>query len=80
MWKTKGTGGLDPYPGLVLLADLLLCRSGPKKSDRNRRLVVEFRYIREDFWWFQKFPQELYLQLLIDEEKRIADEVVFNAG
>jgi hypothetical protein len=80
MWKTKGTGGLDPYPGLVLMADLLLCRTGPKKSNRSRRLIVEFRYIKEDFWWFKRFPEELYLQLLIDEEKRIADEVVFNTG
>ena len=77
MWKTKGTGGLDPYPGLVLLADLLLCRTGPNKSDRDRKLVVDFRHIEEDFWWFERYPEELYLQLLIDEEKRIADEVVF---
>jgi hypothetical protein len=77
MWNTKGTGGLDPYPGLVLLADILLCRVGPKKSDRNRKLVVEFRHIKEDFWWFKRFPSELYLQMLIDEKMRLADEVVF---
>jgi hypothetical protein len=80
MWNTKGTGGLDPYPGLVLLADLLLCRTGPKKSDRSRKLVVEFSRLKEDFWWFKKFPEELYLQLLIDEKRRIADEVVFRGG
>jgi hypothetical protein len=80
MWQTKGTGGLDPYPGLVLLADLLLCRTGPSKSDRERKLVVVFEHLTEDFWWFKQFPTELYLQLLIDPQKRIADEVVFRRG
>jgi hypothetical protein len=76
-WKTKGTGNLDPYPGLVLLADLLLCRTGPRKSDRSRKLVVVFKHLPKNFWWFKKFPTELYLELLIDPAKRIADDVVF---
>jgi len=80
MWNTKGTGGLDPYPGLVLLADMLLCRTGPKRTDRSRKLVVEFKNLKRDFWWFAKYPDELYLQLLIDKDKRIADEVVFKRG
>jgi len=78
MWDTKGTGGLDPYPGLVLMADLLLCRTGPNKKDRKRKLVAVFKHLPEDFWWFEKYPNELYLQLLIDKKLRIADEVVFS--
>jgi hypothetical protein len=80
MWKTKGTGGLDPYPGLVLMADILLCRTGPSKKDRDKKLIVVFERLKEDFWWFRQFPSELYLQLLIDPKRRIADEVIFARG
>tara|TARA_Y100000590_G_C15732891_1_gene1017651 strand:+ start:141 stop:1217 length:1077 start_codon:yes stop_codon:yes gene_type:complete len=77
MWKTKGTGGLDPYPGLVVMADILLCRTGPSKNDRRKSLTVKFRHIKEDFWWFKKYPTELYLQMLIDPEYRISDTVEY---
>ena len=77
MWKTKGTGGLDPYPGLVAMADFLFCRTGPNKTDRKKSLTVKFRNIKKDFWWFKKYPTELYLQMLIDPEYRIADKVEY---
>ena len=77
MWKTKGTGGLDPYPGLVAMADFLFCRTGPNKTDRKKSLTVKFRNIKKDFWWFKKYPTELYLQMLIDPEYRIADTVEY---
>ena len=77
MWKTKGTGGLDPYPGLVVMSDFLLCRSGSDGKKRNRKLTVKFKLIKEDFWWFKKYPTELYLQMLIDPQYRIADNVEY---
>ena len=77
MWETKGTGGLDPYPGLVVMSDFLLCRNGKNGNKRQKKLIVKFKLIQEDFWWFKKYPTELYLQMLIDPQMRIADGVEY---
>ena len=71
-WHSKGTGSMDPYPGLVKMAELLSCYD----SDCNRiRASVEthFRYLPRDFWWFVKYPNELYYKII----KEISNNVTY---
>lgn len=71
MWLTKGTGGLDPYPGLVKLVDMLCCYTESGKKIKS--LLVNFAELPEDFWWFEKHPNSLYYRLI----KEFADEIVY---
>jgi hypothetical protein len=72
-WRTKGTGSMDPYPGLVKMAELLFCYDD--RGERIRKHInVHFRFIPRNFWWFQQNPNELYYRLL----KEIADQVTYS--
>ena len=62
VWLSKGTGGMDPYPGLIRMAEILLCYNSEGK--RIRKLKVHFSCLPEDFWWFEKNPNEIYYKLV----------------
>jgi hypothetical protein len=71
VWLTKGTGGMDPYPGLVKMAEMLFCYDEAGK--KVKRLRVVFKNLPEDFWWFEKYPDEIYYKIV----KEFADEIVY---
>lgn len=71
MWLTKGTGGLDPYPGLIKLSEILCCYNND--GQRIKTLLTKFRELSEDFWWFKKFPESLYYRLI----KEFSDEILY---
>ena len=75
-WETKGTGLLDPYPGYILAYDFLLCRTGPKISDRKKKIYVHFRELPKDFEFFERARKSggyIYWNLI----KKFADRVIF---
>jgi len=71
VWLSKGTGGLDPYPGLVRLSQLLFAYD--EKGNKIRKSVAYFREIPKDFWWFHRNANEIYLRLIFE----FADEVYY---
>jgi hypothetical protein len=84
-WETKGTGLLDPYPGCILAYDFLLCRTGPKVTDRKRKVIVHFRKIPRSVkspqenpatWWVMKARESksfLYWNLI----EKFSDKIIF---
>lgn len=74
VWLSKGTGGMDPYPGLVKMAEILFCYD--QNGKRTKRLISRFSCLPEDFWWFEKFPNEIYYKLV----KEFSDEVQYADG
>jgi hypothetical protein len=69
MWITKGTGGLDPYPGYLLAGKLLLCTD--ETGRRTKHLVARFEKIPKDFWWWDAARNRLNNRMIED----IADSV-----
>ena len=84
-WETKGTGLLDPYPGCILAYDFLLCRTGPKITDRKKKIFVHFRKIPRSVesqeenpatWWIMKARESkgpIYWNLL----EKFSDGIIF---
>ncbi|MNG68862.1 hypothetical protein D3C73_248390 [compost metagenome] len=72
-WRTKGSGQMDPYIGMIAAAKYAYCfdHSGQK----IRELVVEFTYLPADFFYFTDWESStsLYKRLAFE----IADKVVF---
>jgi hypothetical protein len=73
MWLSKGTGGLDPYPGVLLANKILFCTDEDGRS--VRRLVAEFAKIPRSFWWWDATATRLNNRLI----EEIADEVRYTA-
>jgi len=71
VWITKGTGGLDPYPGYLLAGKLLLCTD--ETGRQVKPLIARFEKIPRDFWWWKSAESRLNNRL-IDE---IADSVCY---
>lgn len=69
VWLSKGTGGMDPYPGLVKLAEILFCYD--KDGSKTKQLVTKFTKLPKDFWWFQKYPNEIYYRLVREFSDRV---------
>jgi len=74
-WDTKGTGNLDPYPGLVKMIEILCCYEGKRKK---RKLVTHFSNLPEDFPWFRE-RSSLYLDLIEEFSDEIShtDEQIY---
>jgi hypothetical protein len=84
-WETKGTGLLDPYPGYILAYDFLLCRTGPKISDRKKKIVVHFRMLPRTVksqkenpatWWIMRAKKSkgyIYWNLL----EKFSNAIIF---
>lgn len=72
-WKEKGSGQMDPYIGLIAAAKYIYCFD--KKGHQDKEMVVRFKYIPNDFWWFKdwKTSTSLYKTLAFE----IADKVEF---
>lgn len=68
-WKTKGTGLMDPYPGLVKMSELLFCFNVNGK--RTKKLWTYFKFLPRDFWWFEKFPNELYYSIIKEFSNKV---------
>lgn len=72
VWLSKGTGGMDPYPGLVKMAEILLCYNDEGK--RIKKLKTSFSCLPEDFWWFKHNENEIYYRLI----KEFSDDVSYS--
>lgn len=72
-WKTKGSGQMDPYIGMIAAAKYAYCYN--EFGDRTRDLIVEFTFIPEGFFYFDGWEKStsLYKRLAFE----IADEVRF---
>lgn len=70
VWLSKGTGGMDPYPGLIKMSELLFCY---KEGKKVKKLEVEFSKLPADFWWFKKNENEIYYYLV----NLFADKVTY---
>ncbi len=70
-WETKGTGLMDPYPGLVKMVEILFCYNNNGK--KIRRLTTVFTELPRNFWWFEKHPDEIYYKMI----KEFSDEVKY---
>jgi hypothetical protein len=63
VWLSKGTGGMDPYPGLVKMSELLLCYNDD--FIKTKKVEVHFSKLKKNFWWFKKNEdKEIYLKLI----------------
>lgn len=71
VWITKGTGGLDPYPGLALLGKLLF--GYDSSGNEIRSLHFHFRHLPDDFWWLENNESEVYYKII----KEISDVVTY---
>lgn len=71
VWLSKGTGGMDPYPGLIKMVEILLCYDD--EGRRVRELHASFSRLPEDFWWFQKNQREIYYKLV----REFADSITY---
>lgn len=70
-WRTKGTGNMDPYPGLAKMCELLFCYDD--SGNRTKRLTTYFRNLPRDFWWFQENENSLYYRII----KEFSEEVYY---
>ncbi|SIS43538.1 hypothetical protein [Salimicrobium flavidum] len=71
VWLSKGTGGMDPYPGLVKMCEILLCYDN--NGQRIKELFSFFTCLPQDFWWFHKYPNETYYKLI----REFSDKVLY---
>ncbi|MEM9945825.1 MAG: hypothetical protein AAF810_07150 [Cyanobacteria bacterium P01_D01_bin.36] len=71
-WRTKGSGQMDPYIGMILAAKYIYCYDTDGR--KIKPLVVEFSYLPKDFWFFRdRQSTALYKRLPFE----FADEVRF---
>lgn len=69
-WRTKGSGQMDAYLGMILAAKYIYCfdAAGQKTKD----LVLRFRYLPPDFWFFANPDSTaLYKRLPIEFADRV---------
>lgn len=57
-WRDKGTGNMDPYPGLIYAAALLHAYDGDGNKIRN--VIANFERLPRGFWWLQETNGSLY--------------------
>jgi hypothetical protein len=72
-WKEKGSGQMDPYIGMIAAAKYIYCfdRAGAQVKE----MVVRFKYLPQDFWWFRNWEESKSLYKTLAFE--IADRVEF---
>ncbi len=65
-WVEKGSGQMDPYVGMILAAKYIYCFD--EFGRKVKPLVVEFTYLKSDFWWFSDLATttSLYKRLPIE--------------
>lgn len=68
VWISKGTGGLDPYPGYLLAGKMLLCERPGRPA---LPLIATFERVPRDFWWWRAAATRLNNRMLAE----IADEI-----
>jgi hypothetical protein len=71
-WKTKGSGQMDTYLGMIYSAKIIYCYD--TSGNQAKPLVVDFKYLPKDFFWFRDCNNSLYCKL----PKLFADEMRFN--
>lgn len=72
VWLSKGTGGMDPYPGLVKMSEILFCFDN--SGNRTKKLICKFSNLPKNFWWFKKNTEEIYFKLV----NSFSDEVRYS--
>lgn len=72
-WREKGSGQMDPYIGMIAAAKYMYCFD--EQGRQTRPLVVSFKYLPPDFFWFQNWQasKSLYKTLAF----KIGDRVEF---
>jgi len=75
VWLSKGTGGMDPYPGLVKMAEILLCYNDEGK--RVKKLKTYFSSLPKDFWWFEHNRNEIYYRLINEFSEKISYSEIY---
>lgn len=72
-WRTKGSGQMDPYIGMLVAAKYLYCYDS--EGVQVKPLVIEFAYLPTDFFFFKDWEKSnsLYKRLPFE----IADEIRF---
>lgn len=72
-WHEKGSGQMDPYIGMIAAAKFIYCFDGAGKQVKD--LVVAFKHLPEDFFWFRNWrtSRSLYKTLAFE----IGDRVEF---
>lgn len=72
-WKEKGSGQMDPYIGMIAAAKYIYCFD--KAGNQIKEMVVRFKFLPEDFWWFRNWEESKSLYKTLAFE--IADKVEF---
>lgn len=72
-WAAKGSGQMDPYIGMIAAAKFIYCFNAD--GEQVKDLIVRFKFLPPDFWWFQGWEnsRSLYKTLAFE----IADKVEF---
>lgn len=72
-WRTKGSGQMDPYLGMIVAAKYDFCYD--ENGKQIKPLIVEFTKIPEDFFFFKdrEKSKSLYKRLAFE----LADQVIF---
>ncbi|MFH5047040.1 hypothetical protein V8954_07990 [Klebsiella michiganensis] len=72
-WRSKGSGQMDPYIGMIAAAKYAYCFD--HAGNKTRDLVVEFTFLPDGFFYFTDWESStsLYKRLAFE----IADKVVF---
>jgi hypothetical protein len=76
VWLSKGTGGMDPYPGLVKMCEILFCYNDFGK--KTKKLTSSFSNLPISFWWFAKNPNEIYYKLIHSFSDKVVYSKTFN--
>ena len=65
-WREKGSGQMDPYIGMIAAAKYIYCYDSTGKQ--SKELVVSFKFIPPDFFWFKdwKTSKSLYKTLAFE--------------
>ena len=72
-WKTKGSGQMDPYLGMIVAAKYNYCFDA--QGTKVKPLIVEFTNLPPDFFFFKDWQKSnsLYKRLVFE----LADKVIF---
>lgn len=72
-WRTKGSGQMDPYIGMIVAAKYLYCYDS--HGNQVKPLIVKFTYLPKGFFFFENWEtsNSLYKTLAF----KIADKVEF---
>jgi|GEM_PF-2375506 len=72
VWLSKGTGGMDPYPGLVKMAEILLCYDD--EGNKVKSIASKFSNLPKNFWWFERNQNEIYYKLV----NEFSEDVIYS--